>query len=273
MKIFKTCEILKKLDLCIRNRKPFSVIRFGDGGIKLIDAILHSDIEQINIIVRKEGLSAIELINIFELWGYYARRADFIDSPQVYFNGKFWPRMRSTEKRIKRGTENKLKNWESLYYSAEFDNSNYCNPELNYLMITRIKDQNNLLDIMKNRKICIITTFPEVREKLLDYNIDALKIVGQYQDQYNNSYKYITERIKTESSKYDIWLVAAGELGRIYSGMIKEYGGRAIDIGFVVEFWLGGDIHPRLHPFLVRNENNPLELELTTKGKEYEDLI
>jgi hypothetical protein len=68
-------------------------------------------------------------------------------------------------------------------------------------------------------------------------------------------------------------LVAAGELGRIYSGLIKESGGRAVDIGFVLEYWLGQDIHPRLTHYMHRSEKNHLELELTEEGMKYIDNI
>jgi hypothetical protein len=79
--------------------------------------------------------------------------------------------------------------------------------------------------------------------------------------------------INNQAKHYDFWLVAAGELGRIYTGAIKECGGRAVDLGFIVEFWLGENIHPRLTCFLKRSETNPLELILTEEGMEYIDAI
>jgi len=62
-------------------------------------------------------------------------------------------------------------------------------------------------------------------------------------------------------------------LGRIYSGLIKEHGGRCLDIGFVIEFWLTGYIHPRFHVFVNKALNNNLELVLTNEGKKYEGNI
>jgi len=63
--------------------------------------------------------------------------------------------------------------------------------------------------------------------------------------------------------------VAAGELGRIYSGLIKENGGRCIDIGFVIEFWLGFELHPRLEIFMKRSEDNYLEAKLHERGLQF----
>jgi hypothetical protein len=72
---------------------------------------------------------------------------------------------------------------------------------------------------------------------------------------------------------YDIWLIAAGELGRIYTGLIKHLGGRALDIGFVADYWCNCDYHPRLRRFIVPNPDNKLEFILTSFGKKYEEVI
>ena len=273
MRIYKTKDILNKLDTCIKYKTPFSHIRFGDGGLKFIDSILNRNPDQLALILRKEGIPLHKIKEVLYFWGYYARHADFIDTPEVYFNETFWPRLRTHEKDVTEQTKEKLMNWKKLYYSAEFDNNNYCNPESNYLSIIRLGIGKNLIDIIKKRKVCIITTFPEVKCRFPGYCIDTFQIVGQYQSHYIKCFSKVVEFIKNCSVKYDLFLVAAGELGRIYSGLIKEYGGRSFDIGFVIEFWLGQDIHPRLMPFLERSLENPLELWLTKKGKKYVDSI
>lgn len=269
MKVYTTQEILNKLDWCIRYKMPFSHIRFGDGGIKFIHSILFKDLEQLNIIINKEGLPRYKMIEIFELWGYYARCADFIDTPEVYYNGTFWPRLKNSDKSINIETEQKLRMWKELYYRAEIDNENYCNPESNCLSILDIPGRRNIFDLMKNRKLCIICAKPEVKNVLRGYDIDIIQIVGQYENQYDNSFKFVIERIKNTARKYDFWIIAAGELGRIYTGMIKELGGRAIDLGFVIDYWVDGYLHPRFYQFLCSSLKNKLELRLTNQGKEF----
>jgi len=54
--IYKVGEILNKLEYCICNKKPFSHIRFGDGGIKFLHAILFNDHKQLAMISKREGL-------------------------------------------------------------------------------------------------------------------------------------------------------------------------------------------------------------------------
>ena len=272
--IYKVGEILNKLEYCIVNKKPFSHIRFGDGGIKFLHAMIFDDSKQLAIISKREGLPTDKLDEIFELWGYFARKADFIDTPEVYFNGKFWPRMRTSFKGMTEQTEKRMKMWKDLYHRAEFDNENYCNPESNYLMVLKLGNQRNLVNMMGGRrKICIITAKPEIKKVLSGLNVDVIEIVGHYENQYKNSFHNVIDLIKNTAKNYDFWLVAAGELGRIYSGTIKEHGGRAIDIGFIIEFWNGENLHPRLELYMKRRIFSPLELVLTQFSHCYKESI
>ena len=269
----KVEDILNKLDNCIKYRLPFSHMRFGDGGIKFIHSIIFHDTNQLMQIIQKEGLPKDNIIEILELWGYYARQADCIDTPQVYYNGKFWPRIKKRGKPINIETDKKMKMWRELYSRAEIINNNYCNPESNCLIVLKIPNKKNIFDIMKNRKICIITAKPEIINEFPQYNIDIVPIVGQWENQFQNSFTYVVKFIKDTAKKYDFFLVAAGELGRIYTGIIKEYGGRTFDIGFIIEYWINGYIHPRFNPFVVQSIDNRHELKLTNEGKKYEQYI
>jgi len=273
MKIYTTQEILNKLDWCIRYKIPFSHIRFGDGGIKFIHSILFDQADQLDVIISKEGLPRNKITDVLDLWGYYARQADFIDTPEVYFNKTFWPRIKGPQKAINVETKKKLQDWRELYNRAEFDNENYCNPESNCLFILDIPSRINIFDLMKNRKICIICAKPQIKNILFKYDINILKIVGQWQNHYDVSFKKIGKEIERTARNYDFWMVAAGELGRIYTGMIKQFGGRAIDIGFVIDFWTDNYLHPRFYKFLCQGLSNRLELRLTDEGKQYMEYI
>jgi len=271
MKIYKVEEILVKLLQCISKNKPFSHIRLGDGGVKLIYAYLNNEYEQIEQIIEKEGLPRKGMDYILKLWVSYVNEADFIDTPEVYYSGEFWPRVKRIDKGITKKTTQKLLDWKELYDEIGFTNENYCNPESNYLMI--IKKPFNLISLMRGRKFCIITARHQIEEKLrkMEFDVDVIKIVGQYDYHYIKSFQYVIDKIEKNAKKYDFWLVAAGELGRIYSGLIKEHGGRSLDIGFVADFWDGKQLHPRLKPFLIGYDN--LELILTANGRKYDKYI
>ena len=273
MKIAKVEDILKNVEECIKNDDPFSLIRFGDGGIKFIHAMLFNDKKQIKQIIEREGLPTDKLDIVLKLWGKYARAANYIDTPEVYFTDKFWPRLKTPVKQITGKTRTRMRMWKELYERAEIYNLNYCNPEVNYLMI--LDDRMNILDVMKNRKVCIITALRNLHV-LLGSNeilVDTFQIAGQYDKHYIKSFDKAIAKIKHDVKKYDLWLIAAGELGRIYTGLIKELGGRAVDIGFVVEYWMGEEIHPRLTRFLIPSEENQFLLTLNEDGLKYSEYI
>lgn len=272
MEVTKVETVLSDLENHIKKRESFSLIRFGDGGIKFIHSILYNDWRQLQIIMRKEGIPLTRVLEVFELWGFYARQADYIDTPQVYFDGNFWPRLKKPpNKPMSKETVKRLKMWEELYNCAEFDNNNYCNPEIHFLMITRLsRRRKNLLDIMRRRNVCLITNRPEVSLKFRGFcEMTTFSIVGQYENHYLNSFQDTSNFIKENANSYDLWLVSAGEIGRIYSGLIKENGGRSVDIGFVTDYWIDNVIPIRLQPFIETNLNNPLELKLTRRGAGY----
>lgn len=272
MRILKTGELLTKINEAIVHEKPFSHIRFGDGGLKLIHALINGDRKLLELIIYKEGLPRFKVHEIFELWGYYARHSDVIDTPEVYYTGNFWPRVKTLKKPISKQTNALLINWKDLYSRAEFDNDTFCNPESNYLMLIDLGAKRmNLLDIMRDRKLCVIAATPRIEKILREhgYDIDYIQIVRQYQGHYDMCFNDVMRYIGSNAREYDLWLVAAGELGRIYSGFIKDCGGRSVDIGFTAEFWSGKNLHTRLTPFLMRSPACKLELMLTKEGRKY----
>ncbi len=274
MKIHRVSKVLSDLEHCINAKEPFSLIRWGDGGLKLIHAVLYNDKDQLEAIEHREGIPHELILRVFELWGFYARRANYIDSPEVYFNNEFWPRLkRPPNISMSQKTIERLKMWRELYDRAEFDNDKFCNPEINYLMILRMGKKQNLLDLMVGKKICFITDRPEIISKFDNCEADAVEIVGQYQRHYQKRYQKVSSIIKRSANSYDFWLVAAGELGRIYTGLIKHMGGRAIDIGFVVDYWMDEIIPIRMRQFVCVNKENHLELVLHQGALKYRRFI
>lgn len=272
MKIYKVDEILQEIRLCIAHKKPFSLIRFGDGGLKFIDALINGDDKHLQMICKKEGLPLNKVPEILELWGHYARRANFIDCPEVYFTGDFWPRIKRKNKSISNATNKLLIEWQDLYSRAEFDNERYCNPETNYLMTLdrRNVKGSTIMDVMRHRRICFITARRELYDKFKRYHVDVsiYPIVNQYENHYNVCFKDTMKYISSMAPNYDLWVTAAGELGRIYTGFIKECGGRAVDIGFVADFWAGDPLHDRLSYFMFRSAD-PVQTLLTEEGRKY----
>jgi hypothetical protein len=268
IKIYTVKEVLSELNDCIIRAKPFSLIRFGDGGLKFLHSILINNQNRILSVIKKEGIPVDKIYSVFYLWGKYVREANFIDTPKIYFTNKFWRRFKRSD------IIPIIKDWKNIYDCSEFDNDRYCNPEINFLSILKGLNKNNLIDIIRNKKVYCITNYPEVKSvlnKICNYKI--IQVVGFHENQYKHNYKNITRFIKENANNCDIWLVGAGELGRIYSGLIKQYGGRALDMGSVFDFWAGAKLPKRLINYIYRPSKNSIEVRLTKDGMKYKNYL
>jgi hypothetical protein len=273
-RIIRVSDILNSLDDSIINNKPWALLRFGDGGCKVIHSFLYEDIEQMDEISKMEGSPLSKFEKIINFWATSANCCNYIDTPEVYFSNKFWNRSRSlSKKKMSEKTINRLKIWKSLYSQIKIKNTNYCNPEINFLSCLEKFEKKSLPNILENRKLCCITSRNDIKEKLSRYDIDVIKIVGKYEDHYKNSFSKVIQKIDEDSIKYDLWLIAAGELGRIYPGLIKYKGGRAFDIGSLIDFWCGDKIPSRLQPYLKISSEDFFKLTLTEDGEEFSKYI
>jgi len=276
MQVQRIHIILQELEEAINSNKPFSLIRFGDGGIKLIHSLFYNDEEQLQKIVLKEGIPREKVVEILALWGIYANKANYIDTPEVYFSNEFWGRYKNArKKKISDNTIKRLKMWRELYHRCgiKIDKVKYCNPEASWLSILRLFPYRNLLDIMKGKKICCISTYNYIPKLSKKYQIKYHRIVPHFENQYENSFNQTIEFINKNANNYDLWLNSSGELGRIYSGLIKDLGGRVFDTGFVIDYFVNEKIHPRLQRYIQKNPKDSKEIVLTRLGYRYKDTI
>jgi len=267
-KISKVSEILSQLELSIENNNPFSLIRFGDGGLKMMQSYTRNNVKNINMIGEKEGIPFKKMDGVLKLWAVYANKSDYIDSPSVYDKQYFWGRYKKNYVPINKGTAILLNGWEKVYNDVGIltNNRKYCNPEFNWLSI--LNSEENLLSLMKGKKICFISVFKKIN-RLKNFNIDYIKIPDHYEDQFNNGFSNVMEFIEKNSDKYDLWLNSSGELGRLYSGRIRELGGRVLDMGFVAQYWNNFKRPERFNKFIEPDINNSLQMKLTLFGKHY----
>ena len=274
MKIFSTLHILKELDDDIQTKTPFSLMRLGDGGLKYIHAVLFNDTNQLQQISDKEGIPLNSVDYILDLWKTSSNLCDYIDSSQVYYTDFFWERVRKGKQSMSPDTIQKMQGWLKLYRLAGFTNEKFCNPEINFLSCLDIYEK-SLLEIIKDKKICCITSCDEnkVKEILWNYDISVLQVANQTGNQFKTSFNTIIKSIDKIVKDYDIWLIAAGELGRIYTGLIKFYGGIAFDIGSLIDYWCSRVIPVRLKWFIQPSEISNLKLSLTEDGEMYKEYL
>lgn len=265
---YKVDYILDKLQNAINNKVPFSLIRFGDGGLKLIYYFLTDEKNELRKISEKEGIPLRKMREVLEAWRFFANSADFIDSPQCYFEG-FWDRYKLLGEKRSKKSYSLLRNWDIIYSLIGIENKNFCNPEINFLSILNFK--NNLFDLLKNRKICCITNHDNIQNflNISGIEVEVIKIVGWYQNHFDYFKETIDKINNYINMDFDLFLIGAGELGRIYTGYIKFLGGRAFDLGSVFDFWVCGTIPLRLKIFLEIDPDNTLMVKLSEDRREY----
>jgi len=288
IEIYKVKYILEELEDAIINKKPFSLIRIGDGGIDFLRSVLINNTERLIIISEKEGIPPTKIYSLFYLFGKYLSQANFIDTPEVYFNNDFWPRFKRpkisstledwrnicTTKMYNSEKFFLMKQWKDIYYNSEINNSRYCNPEFNFLSLLRGVNEKNLIDIIRKKTVYCITNNEEVKPILQKIcNVKIIEIVGWHKNLYKNNYKSVSKFIKKNASRPDIWLMGAGEWGRVFSGMIKQHGGRTVDMGSIFGCWCGRNIPKRLEKFIFKLSETDLEFGLTKEGKKYKTFI
>jgi len=264
--------VMLKLKTCIQRKLPFSLIRFGDGGLKLIYYFLVKEKLLLEEIGAKEGIPPDKFPEVLREWTRGANAADFIDTPAVYFNKSFWPRVRKSITPIKPETAKLLLLWYELYCAIGIRNESYCNPEVNFLSCLRELGDNSLPSVISKLKTLLcITTYDRnaLSAKFGFLELDAITVPLQYQNHYK-IFNETMEQIRKRAS-CDLCLVAAGELGRIYTSEIKRVGGRAFDIGSLVDYWMTGDIPVRLQPFIQRDTD--LFVKFTPLGRTYASVL
>jgi hypothetical protein len=247
-------DIINNVRYSIKHSNPFSLIRFGDGGLKLIKRYYGG--ESLESISVKEGIPLWFFKELISGWRACANEANYIDSPSVYLdkNSVFHRRHKVSTK-----TKYLMYEWEEIYKTIGFENKNFCNPEVGFMLFAE-NAKKNLVDVLGFHSVCCMTNFQEAENIIKPY-VDGvtLKLIpGFFGDFYNARYESLVTEIKAEATNYGLWLVGAGELGRLLTGLIKRCGGRAIDIGKVFDVWVNRKINKRMRNILRFSENHRL---------------
>lgn len=246
-------KIIDDIEQVVVNKLPFSLIRFGDGGLKFIRAYFNK--VPLDAIARKEGIPLWFIDKLIKGWKRAANEADYIDSPIVYLEDKIF----SKRSKVSAGTFALMGRWIEVYELIGFKNKNFCNPEIGYMVFAE-NSVKNLLPILEESNICCITSYYEIEDILEGYakSVTVKLIPEHFGNHYDVCFKAIMEEIREEANDYDLWLIGAGELGRLYSGKIKRCGGRALDIGKVFDVWATRVINKRMRLIAELSEEHEL---------------
>jgi hypothetical protein len=264
--LYQLDHILTDLNSHLKNKKSFSIVRLGDGDLKMIKIMLRGEYAARKF--RQQGIpnnkEAFE--KVLTIYRKSCNSANYISNFDVYFDEKIlWRRT------IKHKTLIKMEDWRKVYKDIGITNESYCSPELGVYFFLRRKV--NLFNLMKDIKICLITCFPAIEGMLrkLGYNVSTFEIPGRFGNHYSHYDKKI-RKLKSIVKDYDLFIVGGGMFGRGYSNCIKRNGGITIDVGQVFDIWNDVRLPERLRG-LVKYNRKKMDFILTEKGKLYEGVI
>lgn len=244
--IHSTEEVLRDLDNHIKEGKPFATTRFGDVGYGVVSYYKcpqvithckkwnHGGIQK--DILTRLGVPKKKIRPIVDRIVENANISNYIDSPAAYS-------YELSENGVPNSIGGLAASWKAIHEASGVTNDSYCSALIHYFSI--VEGEYNLFDIMKGRSIfCIsnqLQTLDKLKKKSGAAVIDYYQIPrrGKKGVHYSEHYHNIMDIIKEKSSQYDLFLIGAGLLARVYCGEVKRNGGRVFDSGRLFDFWSG----------------------------------
>jgi len=261
-------DIIKHL----MEKKPFSLVRIGDGDLKFLKFCISKienkidlkniDNKNLHWKAAQQGVTFDKIDFIWNIYRDVSNRANYISSFQLYTNRK----KSANAKQL-------LKNWIDVYNKMNIINDKYCDPDISFYLFNDMR----LLKTIKDNdfKLCLVTSFEEQNFiNLKEYGIkfkvlqipQANKVrnkVGKrsfinnvpVEKWHINEYDRVKSELIEECKNSDIFFVAGGMIGRSYTNIVKQNGKVAVDLGKMVNYWITGRIPGRFNKGDVISKN------------------
>jgi len=242
----------------VESREPFSLVRLGDGDLKLLSALTRGKVNKPKF--DRSGIPYDKKKWLMNLYKNSCNNANYTSSFEMYNSENFWKRSFS------KGASKLIKSWKQIYDNAGIINGNFCSPEIGHLLFL---DDINFLREIKGRRIGLITCFKQAATHLKQHKIKLILIPALNNGHYNK-YKTIIKEIK--KADVDLFLVGAGALGKGYLNVIKYNGSVGIDIGQVMNVWAGRKVAKRFNNVISYNRKTTSFI-LTKQAKKFRKFL
>jgi len=262
--LFTLDNILNDIEGHLKKKRKFSIVRIGDGDLKLLDELNKGKVNPEKF--KRSGIPFKRKDWVRNMYRNACNAANYTSSFEMYYINKFWGRKFSP------GTKDKVINWKAIYEKAGITNLNHCNPEIGYLIF--LEEHRNLMNLLQGKRVCLITCFPRAAKVIKKNGAKEVKtiIIPPIHRGHYDKYGEITKEIVSCIDQFDIFLVGAGALGKGYSLTIKNHGGISIDIGQVMNTWAGKEIAGRFRHVLRRSKKNGL-FKLTPRAEKFREFL
>jgi len=252
-------RVLRNIKSHLEFGTPFSVVRIGDGDLKLLWELKNGRINKQKF--SRSGIPHKKIGELIQIYRDGCNSATYTSSFEHYFTPRMWNRKFSS------GTADKVRQWKKVYRQLGIENTKFCSPEIGFLFfINEVKF--NLFNQMKGKKVCIITNYKHLKRKFDNSgcDVDVFTIPGIGKGHYSVYHENVS-KLKGMIDDYDMFLVSAGALGKGYSFHIKSAGGIVIDVGQITRYWISGAIADRYKGILTKADN--YTVKFTKKAEKF----
>ncbi len=242
--VHTTEEILKDLLQHIERKEPFSTIRYGDAVFGMVASFFCPGLITVgkwrgrkgrkfsNTIMGQLTIPKEKREAIMRRVVRAADNANYCDCFDAYYYLD-----------TKKGVGIIGRKWKEIHETAGITNENYCNPYVHYFSI--VEGELNILNVIKGRKVFCISNNVQIANRLkrlsgaLSIETYMIPRRGRTGKHFRKHYEQIMSFIRNNAKKYDVFLIGAGLLGKVYCDEIKRRGGIAYDSGRLFDLWAG----------------------------------
>jgi len=127
--------ILRDIELHMEKKEPFSLVRLGDGDLKLLLSFLRKRLPENKLKQQGIPIKAASIKNVITIYRESCNNANYISSFDMYYeeSKQFWPRNCSPK------VIDIVKQWKSIYEKVGITNDNFCNPEIGFFFFLQRK--------------------------------------------------------------------------------------------------------------------------------------
>jgi hypothetical protein len=242
--------ITQRIQTAIRDQKPFSLIRLGDGEYTILKYKKWTTrarcIDRINRWFDAHKLSEKQVVSIRNQILRACQNADLLGMPsrnEIRFYSK-WKSFNPICKALK------IPLTETFYFHDILKvNFKSIVEGKNLVCITCRNIGNKIQANLNPATLKMILIRPE--KFAWNKSLKGQDTRSGRRDHYNDQFEEIYKTITSESQKGKVYLIGAGGLGKSYCNMVKSMGGVAIDIGALFDIWAGVQTRPYLKKKMV----------------------
>lgn len=246
----------------IKSKKPFSLIRLGDGEGDLLFWLKHKDnyphlaalstLKILTIMFGKKAPTPHQWDNFVHYLDLAINESDIIGIPNYQQTSLALEKLKSNDSLSFdfRGNTGivAVRDYLSTKNDQFYQDKIICNWHVHHSLLAFMSTI-----IVYADKVSAISCYPNILEVLQEnFNITKGQLISippqasniknspdefHYPERFTDINDYLKKTDSVEEG--ELFLVAAGLLGKYYCGLIKQQGGMAIDIGSIMDVWMG----------------------------------